>query len=237
MVVLVQPESPGNVGFVARSMANFGISRLRIVGPDLRMDNEAQKLSMHAVGILESAEIFPDLRSALSGIHTAWASTARSGGTHSVTRAVLPIQSVPDPTLLEGDVALVFGRESSGLTNEEIASCDLTFTIPVAEQYRSLNLSHAVAIVLYDLFVRFAEAQQPIKKRVRAATRDEKEQVCTFFDHIVDCLALIDYRRPIAKRVFRNIIGRAYLTGREVITMTGTVRKILERVCMKDQTN
>ncbi len=235
VVILVQPESPGNVGFVTRSMANFGVSRLRIVGPDMRRDNEAQKLAMHAVDILEAAEVFPDLQSALIGIDEAWATTARTAGTHSVNRVVIPLNSVPDPTVLDGDVALVFGRESHGLTNAEIAACDLTFTIPVSDQYRSLNLSHAVAVVLYELFARFANVPDTTRGRARAATREEKELVCKFFDHIVDCIPLIEHRRPIAKRVFRNIIGRAYLTGREVTTMTGTVRKILERVCMGDQ--
>ncbi|MHA1771354.1 MAG: RNA methyltransferase [Candidatus Thorarchaeota archaeon] len=231
VVVLVEPENPGNVGFVARVLANFGVSELRIVGQDVRDDDHAIMFAVHAKTILDDSEIHATLESAIQDVDSTWAATARFGGYNSVTRALVPLPELPDPSLY-GKVALVFGRESAGLTNEELAQCDLSFTIPVSEQYTSMNLSHAVAVTLYSLFERYSVVDIDTPRPVQVpSTREEREQVCKFFDEIVDELPLKDFRKPIAKQVFRNIMGRAYMTGREVTTMTGTARKI--RNCIK----
>ncbi|MHA1769569.1 MAG: RNA methyltransferase [Candidatus Thorarchaeota archaeon] len=230
VVVLVEPETPGNVGFAARVMANFGVSELRIAGRDLRTEPEAKVFSVHAIDVLESARVFTDLESALEDLEATWAATARAGRNHSVTRAVVPLEDLPNPLALEGKVGLVFGRESNGLTNEEIGLCDLAFTIPTSDQYSSLNLSHAVAVVLYDLFSRYAPKREKEFTEARAATRDERERVCMHFDAIIDHLNVKEHKKPIAKQVFRNLLGRAYMTGREVTTMTGVVRKLHEKL-------
>jgi tRNA/rRNA methyltransferase len=225
-VVLVEPESPGNVGFTARVLANFGVAKLRIVGPDPREDYQARIFSVHAHHILDSALIFENLGSAIDDTDVAWAATARSGGNHSVTRAVVPLHELPNPTLLDGKIALVFGRESSGLTNEEIGLCDLSFTIPTSEEYPSMNLSHAVSVVLYHLFSKYGLEKMQTRSKARPATRKERDQVLVFLDDMIDHLDLKDYRRPIAKQIFRNLLGRAYLTGREVATLTGVASKL-----------
>ncbi|MFW9786830.1 MAG: RNA methyltransferase [Candidatus Thorarchaeota archaeon] len=230
VVVLVGPENPGNVGFVTRALANFGIQDLRIVGEDCRQDQFAQMFSVHAHKILDNAGIFDDLGSALSDIDLAWAATARAGRNHSVTRALVPLAELPDPNALEGRIALVFGRESTGLFNDEMELCDLAFTIPASKQYPSLNLSHAVSIVLYQLFSKYAPEEPREPSEARAATFQEREQVYKFFDEVVDQLNLKEHRVPIAKQVFRNLLGRAYMTGREVATLTGVVRRISELV-------
>ena len=230
VVVLVGPENPGNVGFVTRALANFGVNNLRIVGEDCRQDQFAQMFSVHAHKILDSAGIFDDLGSALSDIDLAWAATARAGRNHSVTRALVPLDELSDPNSLEGSIALVFGRESTGLFNDEMELCDLAFTIPASKEYPSLNLSHAVSVVLYHLFSKFAPEEPRQPSEARAATYQEREQVYKFFDDVVDQLNLKEHRIPIAKQVFRNLLGRAYMTGREVATLTGVVRRIGERV-------
>jgi tRNA/rRNA methyltransferase len=225
VVVLVDPETSGNVGFTARVLANFGVHSLRIVGTDPRQDEDARRYSVHALSILESAEIFPTLENAICDIEVAWAATARAGRNHSVTRAVVPLPELPDPTTLDGRVALVFGRESSGLTNEEILLCDLAFLIPTSKGYASMNLSHAIAVTLYDLYLKYGEKEPPRATDATAATRKERNQVYVFYDEIIDSLPLKDYKKPIAKQVFRNLLGRAYVTGREVSTLTGVMRK------------
>jgi TrmH family RNA methyltransferase len=230
VVILVEPKSPGNVGFASRVLSNFGVTRLRIVGDDPREESEAKIFSVHALDLLESAEIFPDLESAVGDMHASWAATARAGRNHSVTRALVPIGELPNPLKMDGNVALVFGREDIGLTNEEIALCDLAFTIPVAPSYPSLNLSHAIAVVLYELYSKYAPEKPLEPTEARPATREEREMVYHFFDQVIDKLEIKDYRKPIAKQVFRNLLGRAYMTGREVTTMTGIARKLKELV-------
>ena len=235
-VVLVEPEEPGNVGFVARVLANFGVQELRIVGWDPREEMLAQIYSVRANSILEAASIYDDLPSALKGIQATWAATARAGRNHSVTRALVPLIELPDPRTCDGKVALVFGRESTGLTNEELSYCDLAFNIATSEGYSSLNLSHAVAIVLHHLFENYRFEIESEIVPPRAATREEREQVLVFMDEVIDALELKEYRNPIAKQVFRNLLGRAYMTGREVTTMTGIARKLNELVkdCEQD---
>jgi len=230
VVILVDPQNPGNVGFATRALANFGVSELRIVGEDPRQDQFAQMFSVHAHNILDNAVIFDDLESALADVDLAWAASARAGKNHSVTRALVPLAELPDPNSLDGRVGLIFGRESTGLFNNEIALCDLVFTVPTSKEYPSLNLSHAVSVVLYHLFSKYAPEEPRQPSEARAATQQEREQVYTFFDDVVDQLSLKEYRIPIAKQVFRNLLGRAYMTGREVATLTGIVRRISELV-------
>jgi tRNA/rRNA methyltransferase len=230
VVILVEPESPGNVGFVARALANFGVRDLRIVGPDPREDYQAQIFSVHAQDILNSACIFGSLDSALEGTDVAWAATARSGGNLSVTRALVPLDKLPNPTSLKGKVALVFGRESSGLTNEEIERCDLSFTIHTSEEYPSMNLSHAVTVVLYHLFSAYSQEKPRDRSKARAATREEREQILVFLDEVVDHLDMKDFRKPITKQILRNLLGRSYMTGREATTLTGFARKLNDLV-------
>lgn len=229
-MILVEPKSPGNAGFAARVISNFGVNRLRIVGEDPRHESQAQIFSVHAHDLLESAGIFPDLSSAIQDMHAAWAATARSGRNHSVTRALVPLEKLPNPLTMEGNVAIVFGREDIGLTNEEILLCDLAFTIPVAPSYPSMNLSHAVAVVLYHLYSAYAPEERKEPTEAKPATRKEREIVYKFFDEIVDRLTIKDFRKPIAKQVFRNLLGRSYMTGREVMTLTGVVRKVMEQI-------
>ena len=224
------PENPGNVGFVARVLANFGVRELRLVGEDHRQDQFAQIFSVNAHKLLDDAMVFEELGSALSDIDLAWAGTARSGRNHSVTRALVPLAELPDPNSLEGRIALVFGRESTGLFNDEMALCDLAFTVPASKDYPSLNLSHAVSVVLYHLFSKYAPEEPRKPSDARAATYQEREYVYRFFDDVVDQLNLKEHRIPIAKQVFRNLLGRAYMTGREVATLTGVVRRISELI-------
>lgn len=229
-VVLVWPENTGNVGFVARAMKNFGVQNLRIVGDDVREDQYAQMFSVHAKDVLNDADVFDDLEDALADIDLVWASSARAGGRLSVSRALVPLPELPNPSLLNAKIALVFGRESAGLTNDELALCDLVFTIPTSREYRSMNLSHAIAVTLYDIYRRAMEGVEFEQVRHAVATKRQREQVCIFFDELVDMTSLKDFKRPIAKQVFRNLLARAYITGREAATMTGTIRRIKELV-------
>ncbi|MHA1905661.1 MAG: RNA methyltransferase [Candidatus Thorarchaeota archaeon] len=237
VVVLVGPEEPGNVGFAVRALANFGVSRLRIVGEDVRNNQFAQIFSVRASEILDNAEIYPDLASALEDVEAAWAATARKGSNHSVTRAVIPLEELPDPKSLPATVAIVFGRESVGLMNDELSLCDLAFAIPTSDEYPSMNLSHAIAVTLYELYRRYAEKPPRRPTDLRPATKKEREQVAIFFDELVEQTRIKDFRKPIAKQVFRNLVNRAYMSGREIATLTGTVRKISDLVNTKEKTS
>lgn len=237
VIVLVGPETPGNVGFAARAMANFGANRLRIVGNDVRNDQYAQIYAVRASEILDNAEVYPDLMSALEDVEAAWAATARKGSNHSVTRAVIPLEDLPNPKSLPATVAIVFGRESVGLTNDELSLCDIAFAIPTSLDYSSMNLSHAIAVTMYELYRKYADKPERRPTDLRPATKQEREQVAIFMDELIDRTRIKDFRKPIAKQVFRNLLNRAYMSGREIATLTGVVRKVMELADIEDESS
>ena len=151
-VVLVEPAGPLNVGSVARLCANFGVDALRLVNP--RCDpggEEARRMAVHGVGLLERASLFPTLEAALADCDRVVATTGRMEG------EPLPLHTPSEalPWLLAGGErgrgALVFGREDRGLANDELLQAGRLLQIGTGPSYPSLNLSHAVAVVLHEL--------------------------------------------------------------------------------------
>jgi tRNA/rRNA methyltransferase len=149
-LVLVEPAGPLNVGSVARACANFGLNGLRLVAP--RCDplaEEARRMAVHGLPLLEQAVVFPTLAAALADCGRVVAASGRKEGE--------PLPLLPPAEalswLLEGATpgALVFGREDRGLANGELLQAGRLLQIATAPAYPSLNLSHAVAVVLHEL--------------------------------------------------------------------------------------
>src|SRR6185369_7549638 len=151
-IVLVEPQSPGNIGMVCRAMKNMGLFRLRLVKGCDRFHPESLKFAVAARDLLESAEVFPDLAAALADC-TITAGTTRRHGKYR--------QEILSPPELAGvfreqagtdcRAAIVFGREDSGLTTDELSLCRWHATIPTAEEYGSLNLAQSVLLFCYEL--------------------------------------------------------------------------------------
>ena len=181
VVVLVEPTEPGNVGAVARVVMNLGGDELRLVVADRRrrarlMGASAQARARHAKGLLARATFHRDLRDALAGVARACAFSARTGRFRA-PRATLDTTARELAALLDGArVALVFGREESGLTQEEVALCSDLVTIPVAGRDPVLNLSHAVALGLWELARARGARVEPRRRHapVRLATAEER---------------------------------------------------------------
>jgi len=150
--ILVEPAVPGNVGAAARAIKTMGFSQLRLVNPCDYLSIEAKMLAHASIEILEKAEVFPDLSSALSDLDLSIATTAKNRDArsefHVNTKLPEIINSKGEHVNMLG---LVFGREESGLSNDEIRLCDIASTIPLKETYPSLNLSQAVMIYAYTL--------------------------------------------------------------------------------------
>jgi TrmH family RNA methyltransferase len=117
---------------------------------------------------------------------------------------------------VQGTVGLVFGPEDSGLTNEDLELCDLLVTIPTAEAHASLNLSHAVAVVCYEL----TEHRHAVK-RPRAASREDQQLMLHFLDRILDHLELPEHRRRTTRLTFQRMLGRAMMSRWEYHRMMG----------------
>jgi tRNA/rRNA methyltransferase len=156
-VVLVEPAGPLNLGSVARLCANFAVSGLRLVAP--RCDPqapEARRMAVHGLPLLEGARLFPTLAAALADCGRIVATTGRDEG---APLPLLPpaealawlVAAPPSPAQSPAATALVFGREDRGLTNQELLQAGRLLRIGTGPAYASLNLSHAVAVVLHEL--------------------------------------------------------------------------------------
>jgi tRNA/rRNA methyltransferase len=220
-VVLVEPLYSGNVGSVARVMKNFGFEELVLLDP-CELDMPAKVMSVHAYDIIEKAKIEFTLNNALKGSNLIIGMTGLPGKTdnkHFRIPAYSPRQLKHKLEGNNGIVSLVFGREDAGLSNEELEMCDIIVNIPTSPVYPSMNLSHAVAVVLYEL------SNIESGERYLAGHFD----IELLYEHIYEVLDDIEYKEhkeDKTKLMLRRILGRAELTAREVQTLRGILRRI-----------
>lgn len=151
-LILVSPARAENVGAAARAMKTMGFSELRIVSSEVHLDDAARRVAHGATDILDSASRWETLSAALADIDFSIATTARSRAKFRYYATPQQVQTVlEEKQMWTGSVALVFGREDSGLTNEELEQVDLLTGIPMAGDYPSLNLGQAVMVYCYQL--------------------------------------------------------------------------------------
>ncbi len=160
LFILVEPQHPGNIGAAARALKTMGFSRMRLVNPRHPRAPEARWMAHASQDILEKAQIFPDLKSALADVHFAVATTQREREFHFPFYTPKQLAQKMASFVADHQIALVFGREQSGLTNEEIAYCHAVSTIPAAVTHPSLNLAQAVMVYAYELFNFSMEAEK-----------------------------------------------------------------------------
>ena len=153
-IVLVNPGHDGNIGAVARSMLNFGITDLRVVGRSGEWSEEARNRAKNAQLVLNSAKLVNTIADATSDCSVVIGTSGkREDGNKTVLRHFLLPEELPERLSgTDGRVAMVFGPEDKGLLNEELRMCDLLVTIPTWEGYPILNLSHAVSIICFNWY-------------------------------------------------------------------------------------
>ena len=154
IVVLVEPQLGENIGAAARAMANFGLSRLRLVAPRQAWPNaKARIMAAGADRILDGAELYDSLEAAIADCTFVVAATARAHDQAKPVVGAAEAAALLAPRVAAGELAaLVFGRERNGLENDEVALADRILTLPVNPAFASLNLAQAVAIVAYEWF-------------------------------------------------------------------------------------
>ena len=220
-IVLVEPLFSGNVGSVARVMKNFGFSELILLNPHV-LDKYARYMAVHAYHIIENAGIEFSIEDAVKGSNIIVGMTGMPGKTenkHMRMPSITPCELKEKLAGTSGIVSLLFGREDHGLNNEELERCDIIVNIPTSEEYPSMNLSHAVAVVLYEL--------SDISSGERYLA--DHSDIELLYGHIDEVLADIEYKEHKegkTKLMLRRILGRAELTGREVQTLRGVLRRI-----------
>jgi len=225
-IVLVEPQSPGNIGMACRAMKNMGLSRLRLVKGCDRFHPEALKFAVAAKNLLEQAEQFPDLASALADCTLTVGTTRRHGKyRQEILSPVEVAANLKEQAGPECRAAIVFGREDSGLTTEELALCRWHATIPSADEYGSLNLAQAVLVFCYEL----GKAGTP-PGGGRTAPLATSEEMESFFGQLGSCLLKIGFlneQNPEhIMRSMRRIFFRAELDNREVSILRGAISQI-----------
>src|SRR5947208_11959709 len=179
-VVLVRPQIAGNLGATARVMRNFGLSDLVLVAPHADLnDRNARQLSTHGEAILDNARSVPDLGDAVADCVLVAGASARTGGLFRAQSVGPPEAITPQlvDALAAGPVAVVFGPESSGLTNEEVTRCHHLIHIPTDSTYPALNLAQAVAITLYELHRAWLRRTTPPDPAAEAAPFPAQERM------------------------------------------------------------
>jgi TrmH family RNA methyltransferase len=224
-IVLVGTLQSGNVGSVARAMKNMGLRHLKLAGLQCTLDDQARWMATHAGDILDSAREYADLREAVADAQYVIGTTARD---RRFRNLMAPVQMAEKVFGLvpANRVAIVFGREDSGLTNDELELCDDAVTIPAASEMTSLNVAQAVMVIAYELFNR-AESWGPSAGAGKRATSGQQEEM---YDHVRTLLVDIGFLNPhnpdIALGKIKRLLTRAGLTEKDVSLIRGVARQL-----------
>lgn len=228
-IVLVGTQHPGNIGAAARALKTMGLARLVLVAPEDFPADEAFRRAAGADDLLAAAQVVPDLAQAVADCQYVLGCTARSrrvqlpeyeprqAAAHAVTQAG------------QGEVALVFGRERTGLTNEELQLCHAAVHIPANPDYSSLNLAAAVQVLCYELRLALRPQAQPADEAATPTHPDEAPashaQMESFYSQLGETLDQIDFHKgrtpDSAMRKLRRLFNRAALNEQEVRLLRG----------------
>jgi len=226
-VVLVETEGEVNLGFVVRLCRNFDVDELYLVNPKVDpFSDEVRRFSAHGVEYLLSGKvkIVQCLDEALKGVALKAATSAHVGTGGDILRKAIGVEEFADIALRHASVAIVFGRESVGLRRDELAACDILVHIPANPEYPTLNLSHAVAIVLYELF-----------KRVSARTslgildyaNEEALRIADMYiDRIARAVGSDERQKECISMILRRMIRVSKLTRAELGYVTIAFRRL-----------
>lgn len=209
-VILVEPMYPANIGAVCRVMKNFGARELYLVSPQTRINHESVLYAKHAKDLLDKARIVSSLDAALVGIDYAIGTTGVVPRFGYALKSCVPPKDMAGKFSKRDKIAVVLGNEGVGLTLENLQKCDLLVSIPAARGYGVLNISHACAIVLYEIFI--------ARKRYshyRHAKRRQVKFLEGMFGEIISALGEIRDRKKV-ETAFANVIGRARPSDEEL---------------------
>ncbi len=238
-IVLSNTSHPGNIGAVARAMKTMGLSRLFLINPKQYPDDEAVARAAGADDVLEKAVVCETLDEALEGTVFSVALSARHrnlGPERSQARETAPL--ILDKTV-DGDVALVFGNETAGLSNADVQRCQRTVLIPADPGYSSLNLGAAVQVLCYELRLaahdgRPAEVSKTVPFASPAATNDDIERFYVHLERIMVTTGFLDPNQP--KRLMsklRRLFGRVTLERDEINILRGILDAVERNIPRK----
>ncbi len=233
-VVVVGIEGEINLGFIARLVKNFEVDDLYLVSPTIEITEEARRFAAKGVDVLERIVIVDTLREALSGVDLSACTSAKVGEEKDVLRHPITPWKFAELALKRNRIAVVFGRESVGLTREELSQCDLMVTIPGNPEYPVLNLSHAVAVILYELYKVFSDSKG---FRYEVPDRSILDRIMEYFNGVVNAIELDERRRHRVVTSFKRLIFRSDISKAEAYNVLYIMRKIYVKLTGRDYEN
>lgn len=227
-LVLVRPKYPENIGAAARVAFNMGLSRLILVRDELPEREPMAKMATHkAAHLLDTMEIHSDLTTALKPFSIIAATTARRGRKRIMEKTPRELVTAIIPELANNQLAIMFGPEDTGLTNDEIKYCHYVSAIPTAG-FSSLNLAQAVAVHCYELFYQLVHEPNAIPPNPGIASSHELEGM---YEHVEEALLRIDFLEEKSHTYWmtniRQFLGRLRLTSKEAKIIRGICRQFL----------
>lgn len=233
VIILVEPQMGENIGMVARAMANFGLSELRLVNPRDGWPNEkAQAAASKADHVIEGTKVYDTLEEAISDLNFVYATTARErDGFKPVRSPVVAAQTLRARFAAGEGTGILFGRERWGLSNEEVALADEIVTFPVNPAFASLNIAQAVLLMSYEWMKSGMEDLGSVPFQATEQTPSTKEQLHGLYDQLEEALDSRNYFHPPAKKPkmidnLRAVLSRRAFTEQEISVMRGVISSL-----------
>ncbi len=226
-IILVEPENSGNVGAIARSMANFDFKNLILVNPKCNhLSSEAIARSKHAKNILKKAKVRKSIPKSLDYLV---ATTSQVGSDYNIPRSpITPEQLAETIRGKKAKIGILMGREGTGLLNKEIQQCDFIVTIETSDKYPVMNVSHATSLIMYELHKKLGKNK--IAQHFNPATKVEKDQILKMLRQSMKKLPFkTKEKQQTQVKVWKRLIGKSFLTKREAFALMGFLKKIIKK--------
>jgi len=243
-IILVEPENPGNVGAVCRVMKNFGFEKLVILGQGFDLNSEElRNRAKWANDLVDKIKAYKNcdkriIKKIRKDYDYLIATTAKIGRDYNILRSPISPEQLAERlseinlkkgrknrNSSETSIGILIGRESSGLTNEEIRLCDFTVSIPTSKKYGTMNMSHATAIILYEIFKAFKK--ESIITHINPISQREKEQLMKLLDDTMKKMSFLnDDKKETQRIVWKKMLSKSFLSRREAYALMGFLKKI-----------
>jgi tRNA/rRNA methyltransferase len=224
--VLFKPKSPDNAGAAARALKNMGFSDLRLVAPRRWDPARAATMAVHGANVVAAAKIYSTLAEALADRTLVIGTTARAGGYRANTMALRECAGSLAADVDTNRIAIVFGPEDFGLTNEDLKLCQRLLTIPTAPAYPSLNLAQAVMVVAYELMLA-ADGARASASAIEFAPATAVDAMAQRIAQALIAIGFLPEDNPDhIMFTLRGLFGRAGLAPHELEVLNGIARQI-----------
>ena len=232
--ILVRPQLGENIGAAARSLKNFNFENLRLISPrDSWPNKSATYTAVEAKDIIHKAKVFLNTDQAVADLDCVFATTSRS---RSVNKQIVDLSKavkiIKKLSISNKKTGIFFGPEASGLSNDDLINANYLVNIPTSNKFKSLNLSHAVTIFAFELFVA-SKKFEPFVKNLYRSEDAKKKEVNAFLDFLISHLDKVGFLKPEEKkqqmiRSVKNIFHRSSLSTQEIRTLSGVISSLIK---------